>query len=111
MTHYRKLFLALPFLFFAAHPAQAETVDLTFVNVGPGYNDGSYYDYPYNFSINGSNTLTSLICDDFNDDIWFGESWSAYVNGFADILGGAGQMQPGGGLVASGRRAAAYKDA
>jgi hypothetical protein len=106
------LILPLTLLAFAfAINANANTVQLTLVNVGPGYNDGSDYVYPYNFSINGSSVLTSLLCDDYNDSINFGETWKANVYTFSDIVAGNGQMQPFGGLVATGQRIAAYKDA
>src|SRR3954470_24005790 len=89
--------------------ARASTVDLTLVNAGPGYSDGSYYVYPYNFSVNGSSSLVSLICNDFNDDINFGETWTANVYTMHDILGGSGQMNPTNGLVAAGQRSSAYE--
>ena len=34
------------------------------------------YVYPYNFSINGSNSLTSLLCLDYNRDVTVGETWN-----------------------------------
>jgi hypothetical protein len=108
-TRYLILFLVLLVFTINAH---ATTVDMQLVNVGPGYNDGSDYVYPYNFSINGSPTLTSLMCDDFKDTIYFGETWTANLYTFSDILAGAGQMTPDGtGLVAAGQTKAAYEDA
>jgi hypothetical protein len=53
------------------------TANLTFVNVGPGNTAGGVYTYPYNFSINGSTTLTPMMCDAYNNHIEFGESWTA----------------------------------
>lgn len=53
------------------------TVNLTFVNVGPGNTAGGAYAYPYNFSINGSTTLTPMMCDAYNNHIGFGENWTA----------------------------------
>lgn len=32
--------------------------------------------YPYGFSVNGSSTLTSLMCMDYNREITFGEKWA-----------------------------------
>jgi hypothetical protein len=107
---YRKLLLVLLVLGNAAY-ANATSVDLRFVNVGPGYHDNYYYVYPYKFSVNGSSDLTSLLCDDFTDDVYFGESWKATVNRFSDILSGQGQMAPQGGLVDNGNRVKAYKNA
>ena len=57
------------------------TATLTFVNVGPGnVAPTGYYAYPYNFSINGSATLTPMMCDAFNNHINFGQSWTADVH-------------------------------
>lgn len=106
----RHLILALFLLGFTIN-AQANTVQMKLVNVGPGYNDGSDYVYPYNFSINGSSTLTSLLCDDYLDNINLGETWTANTYSISDILGGKGQMNPSGGIVAAGQRVEAYEDA
>jgi hypothetical protein len=62
------------------------TVNLTFVNVGPGNTAGGAYAYPYNFSINGSTTLTPMMCDAYNNHIDFGESWTA--NAHSILQGG-----------------------
>jgi hypothetical protein len=59
--------------------AHADTISLTFENVGPGNNSGGVYTYPYNFSIDGSSTLTSLMCFSYTDEIYTGESWTATV--------------------------------
>ena len=60
----------------------SSTVHLTFVNVGPGnIAPTGVYAYPYNFSINGSTTLTPMMCDSYNNHIGFGESWTASVHG------------------------------
>ena len=57
------------------------TAQLTFVNVGPGnIAPTGVYAYPYNFSINGSTTLTPMMCDSYNNHISFGESWTASVH-------------------------------
>ena len=61
--------LLVVIMFSTAAYSHADTVSLTLVNVSPGYNDGSYYTYPYNFSINGAAVLTPLLCDDFVDDV------------------------------------------
>src|SRR5437764_12279215 len=88
------------FLFFiaAATEARADSVvNLKLENVGPGYYNPSlsnFYVYPYNFSIDNSSFFISLMCDDFNDDVNFGEQWSAHVYTIADILAGKGQMNP-----------------
>ena len=56
---------------------QADTVTLTLKSASN--NDGSVYTYPYQFSINGTSKLVSLMCDDYKDDVQFGESWQANV--------------------------------
>jgi hypothetical protein len=35
--------------------------------------------YPYSFSINGSNALTSLMCVDYNRHVTIGESWNVTI--------------------------------
>src|SRR5437868_6518273 len=103
----RRIFLlSVFFLLATAIYSQASTVQMTFQTVAPEYNsDGSYYTFPYKFTIGDSPDLISLMCDDFRDDINFGESWSANVYHFADIVGGSGQMNPdGGGFIPNGER-------
>ncbi len=68
--------------------AQADTVTLTLQSVNPpGNNDGRYYVYPYNFSVNNSSTLTPLLCDDFVDEVTVGQSWIANVSKISDLQG------------------------
>jgi len=59
--------------------AHADTVTLTLENVGPGNNSGGVYTYPYNFSIDGSSSYVSLMCFDYNNEIYEGETWTATV--------------------------------
>ena len=54
-------------------PACADT--LTFVS-DAGVNVGGEDVFPYNFQINGSSTITQLMCIDLNRSISFGESWT-----------------------------------
>jgi PEP-CTERM motif len=82
------------FLCVFAGQALASSVTLTFVNVGPGnVAPTGYYAYPYNFSINGSSTLTPMMCDAFNNHISFGESWTANVHSILQggMFGTSGQ--------------------
>src|SRR5437660_1432978 len=82
------------FLCVFAGQALASSVNLTFVNVGPGnVAPTGYYAYPYNFSINGSSTLTPMMCDAFNNHISFGESWTANVHSILQggMFGTSGQ--------------------
>ena len=57
-------------------PSFADT--LHFVSDG-GQSVGGEDVYPYYFNINGSNTLTSLMCLDINRSISFGETWNVNV--------------------------------
>ncbi len=59
--------------------AHADSVTLTLENVGPGNNSGGVYTYPYNFSIDGSSSYASLMCFDYTDEIYEGETWTATV--------------------------------
>jgi PEP-CTERM motif len=78
MSATRKFALLLIAACLLAGQAFANTVSLKFVNVGPGnVAPTGVYAYPYNFSVNGSGTLTPMMCDAFNNHISFGESWSA----------------------------------
>ncbi len=61
-------------------PASADT--LKFVS-DAGVNVGGEDVYPYNFQINGSSTLTQLMCIDLNRSISFGESWNVTANSIA----------------------------
>ena len=79
---FKKTLLAALFCFFPAVtlPTLADTLQL--VNSG-GQTVGNEYIYPYNFSVNGSSALTSLICLDLNRTITFGESWNVAITGIA----------------------------
>jgi len=59
--------------------ASADTVTLTLENVGPGNNSGGVYTYPYNFSVDGGSSYASLMCFDYTDEIYSGETWTASV--------------------------------
>ncbi len=66
----------LAILFALTALAHAET--LTFVSTGSNVY-GNVYTYPYYFSIDGSHTLTSLMCLSYNNEITVGESWAVNV--------------------------------
>lgn len=59
--------------------AHADSITLTLENVGPGNNSGGVYTYPYNFSVDGNSSYASLMCYDYTDEIYFGETWTATV--------------------------------
>ncbi len=72
----KKSFVVLAALFclvFSVRSSRADTLQL--VSTGGQVVDNVYV-YPYNFSINGSASLTSLMCLDFNREITFGETWN-----------------------------------
>jgi len=91
--------LLVVIMFGTAAYSHADTVSLTLVNVSPGYNDGSYYTYPYNFMIGDAKVLTPLLCDDFADDVYIGETWTATVSTINEIAVN-GQMGPALGSLA-----------
>lgn len=57
----------------ACMPAMAGTLKL--VSTGSTVVDNAYV-YPYNFSINGSSSLTSLLCINYNREVTVGETWN-----------------------------------
>jgi hypothetical protein len=61
--------------------AFADTVTLTFQGVGATSGAGtlSDYVYPYNFTINGSTSLTPMMCISYLSDISLGETWQATI--------------------------------
>jgi hypothetical protein len=103
----RRLLPVLVLLILAsATYAHADTATLQLVNVIPGYNDGADYVYPYNFSVNGSASLVSLLCDDYADQIFLNEKWTATVNNLNQAIT-SGQEMPINGRS----RTLAYQDA
>jgi hypothetical protein len=61
--------------------ARADTITLTLISVG-GQSSGAIqadYIFPYNFSFDGSNTTTPLMCLSYENDIYFGERWQATI--------------------------------
>ena len=62
----------------SALPSFAGT--LHFVSDG-GQNVGGEDVYPYNFNVNGSSDVTSLMCLNFNRQISLGETWAVNVMG------------------------------
>jgi hypothetical protein len=58
--------------------AYADTVTIQFTGPGgPNYGSPTYYVYPYNFSINGSTSITPLMCLSYASDIGTNETWTA----------------------------------
>jgi hypothetical protein len=64
-----------------ASPAFANSVTLTYHGAtGSGIGGGGVY--PYELSVNGSNTPTFMLCDSYDNDIRVGESWTATATPF-----------------------------
>ena len=76
----RKSSLAALFIAFCLATLSGRASTLQLVNSG-GETYGNQTVYPYNFSVNGSSALTSLICLDLNRIVTFGEVWNVYITG------------------------------
>jgi hypothetical protein len=66
-------------LLLSSRMGYADTMTITLESVG-GQSSGAVhgeYVYPYNFSFNGSTALTPLMCISYENEIYFGESWTA----------------------------------
>ena len=76
--------------------AFASSVTMTYEgHQGVVAKDGSpYVGYPYYVSINGSSTLTPLMCDSFDNDVHLGQTWNAtatpFLQGIKNSMFGAG---------------------
>jgi hypothetical protein len=80
----KKAFGALVFagsLLYSVSPAAAETATMTFTSWGDNMM-GRWYVNPYAADING--VLTQVICDDYNDDSYLNETWTANVYSITD---------------------------
>ena len=73
--------LLVAVLLFAV-PTLADQTPLTMTFTGVnGINDGSYYVSPYTatMSSNGQNTVVTLFCVDFNNEVTWNQTWQANV--------------------------------
>jgi len=59
-------------------------VNINLTNAGNNIMDGVYVG-PYNATVNG--TSTQIICDDFTDESYIGESWTANVTTLSNLNG------------------------
>ena len=66
----------------AALPTTASADTLQLQSTGGTVVNGVYI-YPYNFSVNGSSSLTSLLCLDYNREVTTGEKWNVTASGIA----------------------------
>lgn len=66
-----------------ALPAAAAPVTIQLTGVG-GANQGGVYVAPYYLSINNGASF-GVMCDDYDHEVYIGESWTADINTFADL--------------------------
>jgi hypothetical protein len=88
----RKSGLVVVIFLAMASLAAADSVKMKLVNLGPGSAggpnvSGGVYVYPYYFSIENSQTLTPLLCDSYDNEVWVNETWDATVSNLSDGLG------------------------
>jgi len=76
--------VAAVLLCFASHGFAQQTASMTLTSGGTNVLDGVYVD-TYTVSING--VSTQVICDDYRDDSYIGESWTANVANFSNLSG------------------------
>jgi hypothetical protein len=79
----RQIGLGLICALLLAGTAFADSVTLT--GAGPANQDGVYV-YPYTLNING--TSYAAICDDYNHEVYVGESWTANIYNFSQYQSG-----------------------
>jgi hypothetical protein len=80
----RRIYFILPIVMFStlffstifAGTAVADSVHMHYLG-GSFDGIGPYPVYPYAFHINGSSTVTGLLCDTYNNQVRIGESWTA----------------------------------
>jgi PEP-CTERM motif len=78
---------ALAALAFLAPRALADGASVTVVLTGvSGGTQGGVYTSPYFGSVGGV-TGTTIVCDDFNHEVFMGESWTAFEYNFSDLSG------------------------
>ncbi len=72
--------LGMFFCGLAVAPMLVKADTLTLQSTSGG-SSGGFDIYPYNFSVNGSSTLTQLMCLNLNREITFGETWNVVITG------------------------------
>jgi len=96
--------VALALMFLATGPlaAQPPTTTFNLTGVGSGENWAGVYTSPYSGNINGGPTIP-VICDDFADDSYVPESWTAYVTSLSSLSSGStdGYLKWAGATVGS----------
>lgn len=80
----KRLYLVAGMLFCCTTSALAG-ITFTLTSAGPA-NLGGVYTSPYTATISGvSSVPIPVICDDFTDDVWVGESWSVTQTSLAQL--------------------------
>jgi hypothetical protein len=69
--------------FFSALGLRADTVSMTLTNPPPGNTLGDVYVDPYTATVNG--VSTAVICDDWSDNTYTDETWTANVTNEAEV--------------------------
>ncbi|HXY03950.1 MAG TPA: hypothetical protein VEI49_10255, partial [Terriglobales bacterium] len=78
----RVLWLVFAVLGFASFAYGQGSASMTLLSGGP-YSMNGVYVGPYTGTINGQNA--QIVCDDFKDDSWINESWTANVTSFSNV--------------------------
>jgi hypothetical protein len=79
------LFLLAGAFILCAPAALADTASMYLTGVGPNGSMGGVYIGPYVAQVNG--VSTPVVCDDFADESYLNESWTANVFTFANLSG------------------------
>jgi hypothetical protein len=84
-------------LFAASVPfLEAQTSTVTVTGTNNGYNEAGVYTSPYygSVTIGGATVPTAMICDDYYDDSYLGESWTATATNLSTIGSGLPSPSP-----------------
>jgi hypothetical protein len=75
--------VVLAVLIILTNSAKADTVNVTLTGVSGGV-QGGVYTSPYYATV-GIVSNVPIVCDDYEHEVYMGESWTATVNTFADL--------------------------
>jgi hypothetical protein len=81
---------AAALVFVTTNPLTAtpSTTTFTLLNAGSGANLAGVYTSPYNGTVSSSSPTIPVICDDFSDESYVPETWTAYVTSLSSINSG-----------------------
>jgi hypothetical protein len=85
MTWKLLMAVAAAVICFAPNALADGTTSMTLVGAGSNVYDGAVYIGPYYADIGGSSTATPVICDDYNDESYIPESWTATVTNETNV--------------------------